>query len=260
MSTLGKAFRAVASVHAVHRARSVARRRVLVVGVFLRDRDNLAPEIVASTRSRRHEVVQCWASIGTGQQRAAEMRAHTALHFAQPLPKFAAVNRLLALHDLSAFDNVVVTDDDIELPAGFMDDFIGLQAHYRFALAQPARSQQSNIDHPVTLERHARIARQTRFVEIGPLFSVAAPAFQLLLPFDESFHMGWGLDHVWPAMLQQGGLTQGIIDLTPVHHRMRPVAATYSGAAARQKMAELLAGRATISQDDRSTHVRTLWW
>lgn len=233
---------------------------VLVVGVYMRDKPNLAPQIAADLGSRRHAVTQAWASVGSGDHGVAAMKALTRIELAEPTPKFTIVNRLLAMHDLRDFSHVIVTDDDIELPPGFVDRFIGLQQLYDFALAQPARSLQSNIDHPVTLESHARMARQTRFVEIGPLFSVAASAFPYLLPFDESFYMGWGLDHVWPLTLEKAGLKMGIVDRTPVHHRFRPVATTYSGQTAREQMAQCLDGRATIHADDTARVIRSYWW
>jgi hypothetical protein len=188
------------------------------------------------------------------------MRQVTFAAYDAPTPKFSIVNRLLAAEDLSTYDYVIVTDDDIELPKGFLDLFIGLQATLGFALAQPARSLQSNADHAVTVERHSCIARQTRFVEIGPLFSVASSAFDLLLPFDEAFYMGWGLDHVWPVLLQRAHMTLGVIDMVPVHHRMRPVASTYSGDTARGLMSSSLVGRETIDPSDMIHPIRKLRW
>lgn len=260
MSRWGKGFRRVMGARALWRARRVERCRILVVGVYMRDMETLAPEVALGLASRRHEVTQAWASIGTGQHGAALMQPWTRLEFAQPVPKFTVINALLAQHDLRAFTHVVVSDDDIEFPPRFLDDYIGLQEHYGFALAQPARSVQSNIDHRVTRERHSRMARQTRFVEIGPLFSVAASAFPVLLPFDESFYMGWGLDHVWPVALARAGLTMGVIDRTPIHHRFRPVASSYPQDSARARMAESLVGRETIASRDRRHPVRSHWF
>ena len=260
MSRLGKLFRSIASIHALRQARALPACRVLVTGVFLRDKVNFAPEIVAGTASRRHHVDHLWASVGTGNNRTEEMKPFTALEYGAPVPKFTVINELLRSRVISAYDYIVVTDDDIELGPGFLDDFIGLQAYCGFSLAQPARSQQSNVDHPVTLESHARIARQTRFVEIGPLFSMAGSAFPHLLPFDEAFYMGWGLDRVWPLALEQAGLAQGVIDLTPIHHRMRPVAATYSGERASRQMAAALSGRETIAARDTVLPRRSIWW
>lgn len=260
MSTLGKIFRLVAGHPALWRARSVPAKRVLVIGIYLRDKPNLAPEIVAALASTKHMITHRWASIGRGVQRAAEMASVTVAAYDAPCPKFAIVNRMLGAEDLTEYDYVLVTDDDIELPSGFLDDFIGIQDTFGFALAQPARTLQSNADHAVTVERHSCIARQTRFVEIGPLFSIASPAFELLIPFDESFYMGWGLDHVWPVLLGRAHLTLGVIDVTPVHHRMRPVASTYSADAARERMIAALHGRPAIDAAARVHALRHYRW
>ena len=260
MGLPGKAFRLFASGPSRWRARRVPPRCVLVLGVYLADKPNLAPEIALALGQSKHRVTQRWASVGTGSHRVAEMSALTAATYETPTPKFQIINTLLASEQLSAYDHVIVADDDIELPPWFMDDYIGLQEVFGFALAQPARSLQSNVDHLVTLERHSCIARQTGFVEIGPLFSMAARAFPLLLPFDESFYMGWGLDHVWPVMLRDAGLTQGIIDITPVHHRMRPVATTYSGDVARKRMSEALQGRECIDAVAKLQPLRLYRW
>ena len=235
-------------------------KRILVVGIYLRDKPNLASEIASTLVSSKHSVRHLWASVGTGSERTADMQSFTVAAYDAPTPKFSIVNRLLAAEDLSGYDYVVVTDDDIELPPGFLDIYIGLQDLLGFALAQPARSLQSNADHAVTIERHSCIARQTRFVEIGPLFSVSSSAFGLLLPFDESFYMGWGLDHVWPVLLQQVHLTLGVIDMAPVHHRMRPVASTYSGDTARELMRSSLAGRTTIEASDMIHPIKKFRW
>jgi hypothetical protein len=260
VSALGRAVRGVLGAPGLWMARHSQPQRVLVLGVYMRGKPNLAPSIAAALAASRHQVQQSWAAIGAGEHGVAEMQALTALSTVTPIPKFALLNQLLKLHDLRGYTHVLVTDDDIELPPRFLDTFIGLQQRYGFALAQPARTQQSNVDHPVTLESHARMARQTRFVEIGPLFCVAAAAFPVLMPFDESFDMGWGLDHVWPIQLEQAGLRLGVVDVTAVHHRFRPVASTYSGDGARAHMAKVLQGRQAVGSQDLRVPLRSYWW
>lgn len=260
MSKLGKCIRSVLGHASLLRARSRTAAKILVVGVYVRDKPTLAPEIAAALTSTRHQVTQAWAGLGTGVNGLEEMRRWTTLNAPEPVPKFTLINRLIATLQLANFSHLIVTDDDIEIPPGFIDDFIGLQDHYGFALAQPARTLESNIDHPVTLESHARMARQTRFVEIGPLFCVASAAFPLIVPFDESFPMGWGLDHVWPIQLEQKGLSMGIIDRRPVHHRFRPLGSTYSSTKTLTAMRESLKGRQTIRKEDFNTPLRTFWF
>lgn len=260
MSLAGRVFRSFVGAPTLWRARHGPRFNVLVVGVFMRGKPNLAADIAAALRSSRHRVDQAWASVGEGDFAVAAMLPWTRLEVEVPTPKFVIINRLLAMYDLKNYSHVIVTDDDIEFEPGFLDDFIGLQNHYGFTLAQPARSLQSNVDHAVTLESHARMARRTRFVEIGPLFSIAAAGFSTLIPFDESFYMGWGLDHVWPIALEKQGLTLGVVDRTPVHHRFRPVASTYSISHATEHMASVLAEHQQISPVDKLRPLQTHWW
>lgn len=226
----------------------------------MRGKPNLAGDIAVGLSSSRHYVQQAWASVGQGDHGVAVMAPWHRLEFHAPTPKFVIINRLLAMFQLAQFTHVIVTDDDIEFSPGFLDDFLGLQHIYGFALAQPARSLQSNVDHAVTLESHARMARRTRFVEIGPLFSISAAGFSTLLPFDESFYMGWGLDHVWPILLERKGLTLGIVDRTPVHHRFRPVASTYPLLHAQAEMASSLAEHEQIAPIDKQRSLRSYWW
>ena len=260
MSHAGRLLRRLIGAPGLYMARHCAPQHVLVLGVYMRNKPNLAPKIAADLACSRHQVTQAWAALGDGENGFAEMQKLTVMALTEPVSKFVLLNRMLRMHDLSRFTHVLVTDDDIELPPRFLDTFVGLQVRYGFALAQPARSQQSNVDHLVTLESHARMARQTRFVEIGPLFSIAAAAFPVVLPFDESFYMGWGLDHVWPVLLQRAQLTLGVVDVAAVHHRFRPVASTYSGANAREHMASLLAQRDCIAPRDMQVPLRTHWW
>src|SRR5439155_5541514 len=118
-------------------------------------------------------------------------------------------------------------DDDIALPRGFLDAFLGLQGRTGLALAQPARTHDSYYDHPIVERQLGVQARRTRFVEIGPLVSMRRDAAALLLPFDERSPMGWGYDNLWPLILGRHGLGMGIIDATPVNHGLRKPTAEY---------------------------------
>jgi len=79
------------------------------------------------------------------------------------------------------------------------------------------------IHHEVSIEHG-----ETRFVEIGPLFSFTRNLATHLLPFDEISPMGWGYDRVWPVVTIDIGLTMGIIDCISVDHSYRPQGVSYS--------------------------------
>jgi hypothetical protein len=213
------------------------------VGIYVTDRENLAPEIVAELgRSRRWSVDQRWVALGEGPAPTA-LGAVTITRVRTRVPKFALLNRVLEECDLSRYEFVLVCDDDITLPESFVDRYLELVVRHDLALAQPARTHGSYIDHYLVEQLDGLDARRTRFVEIGPLFSIRRDAFRAMLPFDEASPMGWGYDFVWPLVMEQAGLRMGIVDATPVDHRIRKPGANYSGPASNRDMKAYLARR-----------------
>jgi catechol 2,3-dioxygenase-like lactoylglutathione lyase family enzyme len=87
-------------------------------------------------------------------------------------------------------------------------------------------------------------ARETTFVEIGPLTAFHRDTFATLLPFP-ALRMGWGLDAHWAAVARERGWPIGIVDATPVGHTIAPVGAGYGHDAA---IAEARAAGATIAR------------
>jgi hypothetical protein len=122
---------------------------------------------------------------------------------------------------------VVMTDDDIVVPDGFLDLFLGVQASLGFDLAQPARTLNSYVDHPIVLQQRGVVARRTRFVEIGPLVSFGREIYDLVFPFDETNPMGWGFENVWAYLIREHGKSEGIVDAVPVDHSIREPVAHY---------------------------------
>jgi hypothetical protein len=144
---------------------------------------------------------------------------------------------------------VLLVDDDVDLPAGFLDRFLDLQRALDFALAQPARTAGSPADHPIVLQQPGSLARRTLFVEVGPVLSIDRRALDAVLPFDPRSPMGWGLESVWSHRLGDRAAI-GIIDATPVDHRLRPTAAYYAKADGEAGHAALLAAVAHRPLDD----------
>ena len=132
------------------------------------------------------------------------------------------LNELLARQALADYDYLVLADDDVVFPRHFLDPFIALQAELGFALAQPARTPNSFIDYPIVERQRGAVARQTLFVEIGPVVRIHRSLFDVLLPFDQVSPMGWGYENVWSYQLAQRALKMGIIDAVPVDHSLRP--------------------------------------
>src|SRR5438128_2574762 len=72
------------------------------------------------------------------------------------------------------------------------------------ALAQPAQSLASHAGWPITRRRGGSMARETRFVEIGPVTCFRRDAWAALTPFPP-LRFGWGLDLHWAALAAERG-------------------------------------------------------
>jgi len=212
--------------------RSAPRRRVLVVGIERPGRA-LSPEL---RRSAVHDV-----RVATGPPGAAG--------------KFENLNALLAREPEGippARDWLVVADDDVELPPGFLDRFLAVCERFDLRIAQPAHRLHSHAAWPVTRRRPLALARETSFVEIGPVTAFHASTFAALLPFP-ALRMGWGLDVHWAALARERGWPIGVVDATPVLHTV-PVAQTYPRPDAVAEARAFLAGRPYVPRAE----VRTL--
>ncbi|HTJ72563.1 MAG TPA: glycosyltransferase family 4 protein [Actinospica sp.] len=221
--------------------------RVLVIGVVLAGQPNNGRAVIAElASSRQHTVEQRWAAIG---RPGPDLAAALTLTVPEPTPKIPLLRRLLDGVRIADYDFIVLCDDDVALPPGFLDRFLDLQRTAGFALAQPARTEDSYIDHPIVQRQPGVLARRTLFVESGPVVCAHRSAFPHLLPFPEESPMGWGIEEVWSHRLDAAGLTLGIIDAVPVGHRLRPPTAHYRREDAEQGRAALLAAHAHRPMD-----------
>ena len=227
-----------------------SRPKVLVVGVYMAEKENLAGHLVSRFASSRHcDVVQRWVAIGPKLASEA-VAAVTVEEVFTRTPKFTLINRLIEPDDLERFNYIMVCDDDISVPYDFVDRFIGWQQFCGFALAQPARTWNSYVDHGFVRQSLFSRARETRFVEIGPVFCFNREMARLALPFDPTSPMGWGYDLVWPIVARQHGLTLGIIDDAAVEHRIRAQGTLYAMGPEYQRMAQFLGSREHIASRD----------
>jgi hypothetical protein len=231
----------------------------LIVGVYLLDKPSYICQIKSElSKSSQWEVEQRWVGLGTGAV-PEEMADATLRKVIPPAMKFPLLNQLLAEAKLGDFEFVLVCDDDIVLPENFLDRYLDSVNRYGFALAQPARTHDSFgphmiVDgfrgHPFVEQLDGLLARQTRFVEIGPIFSVHRSAFDLIFPFDNASPMGWGYDFVWPQIITNAGLKMGIIDAVPIAHSLRKSGLHYQLDKARGEMDAFLAHRPHVSPDE----------
>lgn len=174
--------------------------------------------------------------------------------------KWQTVNAALAARgSLSGADWLVLLDDDVVLPRGFLDGFLFCCERFGFRLAQPAHAFASHAAWRVTRRRPRALARRTRFVEIGPVTALHHETFATLLPFPD-LQMGWGLDAHWAAVAAQREWPVGVVDLLPVRH-VKPVAAAYPRASALAEAEAFLATRPYVSrsQAQRTLTVHRAW-
>ncbi len=149
------------------------------------------------------------------------------------------------------FDWVVVADDDVVLPDGFLDRFLAIAERYGLKVAQPAHRLASHAAWPLTRRRPASVARETAFVEIGPVTAFHRDTFATLLPFPD-LRMGWGLDAHWSAVARERGWPIGIVDATPILHA-NPAAGAYGHDEAIAEARAFLAGRPYVRRDEART-------
>lgn len=222
---------------------------VLVAGVYILGQDNNIAHIIDHFHSSANwKAIQKWIAIGNGNQSGKEVEEVTVMRLREGLPKFVLLNKMLTREKLDQYDFIIISDDDISLPPRFLDTYLELVQEHDFALCQPARTADSFIDHHFVTQLGGIKARRTRFVEIGPLVSLRRDVVPILLPFDESAHMGWGYDFVWPYLVEKAGLRIGIVDATPVEHSMRKPVKNYSYEEADTSMHDYLSQNPHLSK------------
>ncbi|HEV3320996.1 MAG TPA: glycosyltransferase family 2 protein [Solirubrobacteraceae bacterium] len=217
--------------------RAPPRRRVLVLGVERPQRRALAGAIRAELARSRHDVE---------------------VHLCPPgeLGKFQNLNHLLAAHPADDCDWLLVVDDDVVLPRGFLDRLLFLAERFDFQLAQPAHRARSHAAWRVTRRRAGAVARQTPFVEIGPVTAFARATFATLLPFPDA-RMGWGLDMHWAALAREHGWRCGVLDAVAIRHSAAPAGDAYPRAAAIAEGRALLAERPHLTAAEAQTTLFT---
>ena len=229
-------------------AAAAPEREVLVASVYRGD-GGLLPAALEELRRTRHRVRFALGSMG---EPAARLAAHT---HATGLRggKFANLNALVE----ARADWTLVVDDDVGLPARFLDRLIGVAEHHDLALAQPAQSLASHAAWPVTRRRRGSLVRESRFVEIGPVTLFRRDALEELTPFPE-LRFSWGLDLHWAAIAERRGWRLGIVDALAVRHESAGVAGHYDSEEAIAEALDYLTGRpfldSTAAQETLRTH------
>src|ERR1700694_1770885 len=102
----------------------------LVAGIYLAERENCASHVMFELGSAvHHRVTQRWAALRPGN--AGYVHAPFTVRVIDVwAPKFAILNELIG--QVEDFDWVIICDDDVELPVGFVDDFLKLAERLDF--------------------------------------------------------------------------------------------------------------------------------
>jgi GT2 family glycosyltransferase len=217
------------------------RRRVLALTVERPEVANHLPAVRRELARSRHDLTLRTAAAAGGG-------------------KFENLNALLAGHPAAGHDWLLLVDDDVELPRGFLDRFLFLAERFDLALAMPAHRHRSHAAWALTRRRPRSLVRETPWVEIGPVVALRADTWAQLLPFPP-LRMGWGLDAHWAAIARANGWRAGIVDGTPVRHLLRPIATGYAAQAAAQEARTFLDGRPYLSSRESQRTVAThLTW
>lgn len=207
---------------------SLGTQQLLVIGVYLSEKPNLALDVSRTVLRSHGWHVDCrWARIGRTEPEPA-LRDLTRLVVSHPAAKMQILNRLLTDATLEDYEYVMILDDDISLPDDFTDRYLKIVGSRGYALSQPARTHNSYIDHYFVSQLLGVESRETNFVEIGPLCTLHRSAYPILLPLNEEPPMGWGLDFVWPVQCHHHGLRLGIVDACPIDHSFRKPVSYYN--------------------------------
>ena len=204
-------------------------RKILVVAVDVPARRADLDDVVRRLRTSRHDLTVVLAPLGDRG-------------------KFQNINAGLLDVDADAHDWLIVVDDDIDLPPGFLDRFLCVAELAGLAVCQPAHRFFSYTSREVTQRVWNSLARVTGFVECGPITAFHRTVFRHCLPFPDT-RWAWGIDVLWSELASRHGFAMGVVDATPIGH-LREVAASYGRDAAIEEGHRLLA-RHGVRRDSR---------
>ena len=109
-------------------------------------------------------------------------------------------------------------DDDVHFAFHNPEDFFRVAEHATFGICQPAHTASSYATYPMTRARCLSVARETEFVEVGPVVLFSPAATKHVLPFPPRIQMGWGLDVEWLRLARAGLVRLGVVDAAPIVH------------------------------------------
>lgn len=156
--------------------------------------------------------------------------------------KGARCELLNRLYELApAEDDIVVSDHDVAFARGDLAGFLARFDEGGWDLAQPAQCWRgSYASYLFSRRRPWLVSRDTTFVEVGPLFAVAARSRDLFLPFPD-WGMGWGVELLWWDRVREGARL-GMVDDVTIRH-LSPLFQNYQRGDEQARLEEQLAHR-----------------
>lgn len=134
-------------------------------------------------------------------------------------PKWTPLQALVMQHPqyLDMYDYIWFPDDDLEMKKQDMNRFFDICREHRLELAQPALTVNSPVTHPLVFENTLSRIRFTNFVEVmAPCFSIAC--LQRVLPTFNCTQSGWGIDWLWPRIVDNPNSGVAIVDDVVIRH------------------------------------------
>ncbi len=125
---------------------------------------------------------------------------------------------LIDAHPPTPGADLVLFDDDVVFTRSSASQFFGLVHQFGLDIAQPAHARMSNTSHGFNRMKRFTVARDTGFVETGPLVVFSPYAQERVFPIPDDIRMGYGLDIWWSLRREPDALRLGIVDATPIDH------------------------------------------
>jgi len=188
------------------------RRRFLVFVVL---REDVASSLLSLTTEQRNFDLALRLYAPPGKNESLLSQAEFVM--TGGLSKFHAAE--LFLRDrglLQAYDGYLFLDGDVEFDASRLSQFLAFVDAVGLQLAQPALTRDSGAYWKMTLQQPGYIYRESSFVEVMAPF-ISQKALHTLIPTFSQSISGYGLDLVWPRLLQDASI--GVVDAFQMRHR-----------------------------------------
>jgi hypothetical protein len=222
---------------------------VLLLAVYRSRNASLVQALLRQVNTKAE--IRLWA-LG---EIAPELAAHTI--GSGPGTRFANLNKLYEAKPIEPGSWVVIADDDVLFVRGSLTRTISIMKTAGLSLAQPSQSILGWWTSPFNVARPFLVARDSNYVEQGPLVVVDPEFAEIILPLTDENDMGWGIEAEW-YRAKEGKYRIGVIDDCRVAHCAR-AGATYPGGPEKRSMNARL-HKAGIGSLYQLQSVNGYWW